>query len=218
MRPVFCRTFSLLGPQRRRVWPPGLRRRFLRTWPAGRTGRVSTTATPSPRCSPRRVFGPPLPLRRCAADRSRQRPPRLGLLDRLRDANALPKIIYTDFRCGILARATPAWPHTDLSSGTDAEAAGRRAALICFAGTQHGPRQCAVRQSEHVSAATAPTGLTSSITGPLYRAALTNLRRWGPPRASSRRRAAFPRVCRRYGGGRGAEVNAAFGVHFPPCM
>ena len=127
-----------------------------------------------------------------------------GLLDRLRDANALPKIIYTDSAAEYW-RGDAGLAHTDLSSGADAEPpAGVRRYL--FAATQHGPGSVPFA-NQSMFGSHGANWFNIVDNRPLYRAALTNLRRWvaegvEPPPSQ------FPRVADGTAATR-AEVNAA---------
>ena len=98
-----------------------------------------------------------------------------GLLDRLRDANALPKIIYTD-TASEYWRGDAGLTHLDLHSGADVEPQpGVRRYL--FAGTQHGPGTLPFADRSLFGSRGA-NSFNIVDYRPLYRAALTNLLRW----------------------------------------
>ncbi len=98
-----------------------------------------------------------------------------GLLDRLRDANAMPKIIYADTSAEYW-RGDAGLTHTDLHSGADVEPqSGVRRYL--FAATQHGPGSLPFAdQSLFGSHGANRFNIVDYRL--LYRSALTNLWQW----------------------------------------
>lgn len=115
---------------------------------------------------------------------------REGLLDRVRAAGAMPKLIYTD-TASEYWRGDAALTHTDLETGADVEPpeAVRR---YLFAGTQHGPGAPPLRDRT-LFGSRGGNAINMLDYRPLYRAALANLRAWvvdgeAPPPS------AFPRA------------------------
>jgi hypothetical protein len=98
-----------------------------------------------------------------------------GLLDRLRDAGALPKIIYTDTAAEYW-RGDAGLTHLDLHSGADVEPQpGVRRYL--FAATQHSPGNLPFA-NQSLFGSHGANWFNIVDYRPLYRATLTNLRRW----------------------------------------
>lgn len=98
-----------------------------------------------------------------------------GLLDRLHDAGALPKIIYTDTSSEYW-RGDASLTHLDLRSGDDVEPpSGVRRYL--FAATQHGPGTLPFA-NRSLFGSRGANAFNVVDYRPLYRAALTNLLRW----------------------------------------
>lgn len=98
-----------------------------------------------------------------------------GLLDRLRDAGALPKIIYTDTAAEYW-RGDAGLTHLDLHSGADVEPPpGVRRYL--FAATQHGPGSLPFA-NRSLFGSHGANWFNIVDYRPLYRAALCNLLRW----------------------------------------
>jgi hypothetical protein len=98
-----------------------------------------------------------------------------GLLDRLRDADALPKMIYTDTAAEYW-RGDAGLTHLDLRSGADVEPPpGVRRYL--FAATQHSPGSLPFA-NQSLFGSHGANRFNIVDYRPLYRAALTNLLRW----------------------------------------
>ncbi len=98
-----------------------------------------------------------------------------GLLDRLRDAGALPKMIYTDTAAEYW-RGDAGLTHLDLHSGADVEPPpGVRRYL--FAATQHGPGSLPFADRSIFGSHSA-NRFNIVDYRPLYRATLTNLWHW----------------------------------------
>ena len=99
-----------------------------------------------------------------------------GLLNRLRDLNAVPKIIYTDSAAEYW-RGDACLAHIDTSGTADLEPAPETRRYL-FAGTQHlpGAPDLMVGQGPDGSTGGHPYNAVDYI--PLLRAALTNLDRW----------------------------------------
>ncbi|ETW94352.1 MAG: hypothetical protein ETSY1_35265 [Candidatus Entotheonella factor] len=113
-----------------------------------------------------------------------------GLLDRLRDVGALPKIIYTDTAAEYW-RGDAGLTHLDLHSGADIEPQpGVRRYL--FAATQHGPGSLPFAD-QSVFGSQGANCFNIVDYRPLYRAALTNLLQW-VAEGSEPPPSVFPRV------------------------
>ena len=99
----------------------------------------------------------------------------VGLLDRLRDADALPKMIYTDTAAEYW-RGDAGLTHLDLRSGADVEPLpGVRRYL--FAATQHSPGSLPFA-NQSLFGSHGANWFNIVDYRPLYRAALSNLLRW----------------------------------------
>ena len=114
-----------------------------------------------------------------------------GLLDRLREADAVPLIFYTNTAAEYW-RGDASLIHTDMAGAHDVEPV-ETTRIYHFAGTQHGAGMLPVMRVSPVDGSTGANDFNLLDYRPLLRAALVNLQRWvlrrDPPPAS-----VFPRL------------------------